>query len=405
MKVAIVVEGSRGDVHPMLALASTLMAAGHVVRLVAPPDFEDVVAATGAGFVALGEDIRAHMGKIAAPLHAGGLALVREMKRWADISLAHQFRTLPGATENVDFVLSAGTILLAASVAELHGLPHRYIAYVPSILPSEMHTPAVFPFQVRARWANRFLWRGASVLMNAMTLAPVNDYRARLGLPPLSDIVAHAVSRRPLVAVDRPLAPVPADCPVATEQIRCLHPFDDEPLPDDLQAFLDRGPAPVYFGFGSMPDPDPGRTTRRLLEAVARLGCRALISRGWAGLGDGALPDGVMAIDPVSHASLFPRLAAVVHHGGAGTTHTAARAGVPQIVVPHVLDQFYFAKRVESLGVAPPAIPRAKLDVARLAATVRDVLESQNLSARAADLARELADLGPVRPEASAVLA
>jgi UDP:flavonoid glycosyltransferase YjiC (YdhE family) len=111
-----------------------------------------------------------------------------------------------------------------------------------------------------------------------------------------------------------------------------------------------------------------------------------------------------MAIDPVSHASLFPRLAAVVHHGGAGTTHTASRAGVPQIIVPHVLDQFYFARCVQSLGVAPPPIARAKLSVARLAATLRDTLESQGLSERAADLARQLADLGPVSPDASKVL-
>ena len=113
---------------------------------------------------------------------------------------------------------------------------------------------------------------------------------------------------------------------------------------------------------------------------------------------------GVMAVEPVSHAALFPRCRVVVHHGGAGTTHTAARAGVPQIVVPHVLDQFYFARRVQALGVAPPPVPRARLNVARLAAAVRDTIERQGLSARAADLARQLADLGPVSPSAAAIL-
>jgi UDP:flavonoid glycosyltransferase YjiC (YdhE family) len=220
----------------------------------------------------------------------------------------------------------------------------------------------------------------------------------------VSNVVQHVTSQRPLVAADRPLAPMPDDCPIPSEQIRCLHPFEAEPLPEDLERFLDAGPPPVYFGFGSMPDPEPARTTGRLLAAIARLGCRALVSRGWAGLGDGPLPDGVMAIDTVSHASLFPRLRAIVHHGGAGTTHTASRAGVPQIVVPHVLDQFYFARRVQGLGVAPPAIPRARLSVTRLAAAVRDTLESQHLGARAADLARQLADLGPVSPQACTIL-
>jgi UDP:flavonoid glycosyltransferase YjiC (YdhE family) len=404
MKVAIVVAGTRGDVHPMLALGGALMGGGHTVRLFAPPDFADDAAAAGTAFVPLGENVHAYLDGIAGALHGNGVALVREMRRWGERSLAHEFATLPNGTTDVDYVIAAGTVLFAASAAELHGVPFRYVAYVPALLPSGTHTPAVFPFQVRARWANRLLWRGAAAVMNGMALRTLNGYRARLGLAPVSDLVTHVLSKRPLVAVDRALAPMPDDCPLAHDQIRCLHPFEDEPLPDDLERFLDAGPPPVYLGFGSMTDPDPMRTTADLLATIGRLGCRALISRGWAGLGDGPLPDGVMAIDPVSHASLFPRLRAVVHHGGAGTTHTASRAGVPQIVVPHVLDQFYFARCVQTLGVAPPAIPRAKLSVARLAATLRDTLENENLSARAADLARRLADLGPVRPDAGTVL-
>jgi UDP:flavonoid glycosyltransferase YjiC (YdhE family) len=404
MKVAIVAVGTRGDVHPMLSLGAALTAAGHGVRLFAPPDFADDAAATGLEFVPVGASVRAYLGGLAGALHGNGLAFVREMTRYCETTVGHEFATLPGGTADVDFVIGAGTTMFAASAAELHGIPFRYVAYVPSLLPSPTHTPAMFPFQVRARWANRLLWRGATAAMNAMTGRTVNAYRERLGLAPVSDIARHVLSPRPLVAVDAPLAPMPADCPVAHDQIRCLHPFDREPLPDDLERFLDAGAPPVYLGFGSMTDPNPTRTTGQVLEAITRLGCRAIISRAWAGLGDGDLPEGAMAVDPVSHASLFPRCSAVVHHGGAGTTHTASRAGVPQVVVPHVLDQFYFARRVQALGVAPPPIPRAKFNVARLAATVRDTLERQNLSARAADLARQLADLGPVSPPASAVL-
>jgi vancomycin aglycone glucosyltransferase len=206
------------------------------------------------------------------------------------------------------------------------------------------------------------------------------------------------------VAVDQALAAVPGDCPFAYDQIRCLHPFTPEPLPADLEQFLAAGPPPVYLGFGSMTDPDPGATTRRFLDAIAQLGGRALISRGWARLGAGPLPAGVMAIDPVSHVSLFPRLAAVVHHGGAGTTHTAARAGVPQVIVPHVLDQFYFARCAESLGVAPPPLRRTRFDVPRLVATLRGVLDSRTLGVRARDLAARLADLGPITPNVAAIL-
>ena len=146
----------------------------------------------------------------------------------------------------------------------------------------------------------------------------------------------------------------------------------------------------MYVGFGSMTDPDPGATTRALLEALSQIGCRALISRGWAGLADGPLPEGVLAIGPVSHATLFPRLAAVVHHGGAGTTTTAARAGVPQIVVPHIFDQFYWARRVAELGLGPPAPRRSRLTAQPLAESLAATLDNEVLLERARELGERL---------------
>lgn len=404
MRVVIVAEGTRGDVHPMLALGGALEAAGHQVCLCAPPDFGGEAVALGFDFVALGGSIRAYMDTVAAPLHRGGLGFAREMRRWVVHSLASHQAVLPLATAGADFVIGAGSTLFAASIAEARGVPFRYVVYTPGLLPSARHTPVVFPFQVRAPWANRALWRAATVMMNAMARGRVNEHRARLGLAPVPSLMPHVLSGRPIVAVDRALAAMPADCPLAFEQIRCLHPFEPEPLPPDLERFLAAGPPPVYLGFGSMPDPDPAATTRRVLDAVLRLGCRAIIARGWAGLGGGPLPAGVLAIAPVSHASLFPRVAAVVHHGGAGTTHTAARAGVPQVVVPHVLDQFYFARRAEALGVAPTAPRRNRLDAPALAAALRRVLEDPGFAARARELARRLAALGPIRPDTAAIL-
>jgi vancomycin aglycone glucosyltransferase len=218
------------------------------------------------------------------------------------------------------------------------------------------------------------------------------------------DVVRHVLSPRPIVAVDRGLARVPADCGIATDQIRCLHPLGGEPLPPKVEAFLEQGPPPVYLGFGSMTDPDPAATTRRLLDAIDSLGCRAILSRGWAGLGEGPLPGHVLAVGPLSHASLFPRTAVVVHHGGAGTTHSAARAGVPQLVVPHVLDQFYFARRVEDLGVGAATRAAGKLDVERLRHALAALLGNDFVIERARALRDELADLGPVEPDCARLL-
>src|SRR5262249_52477086 len=143
--------------------------------------------------------------------------------------------------------------------------------------------------------------------------------------------------------------------------------FYDDPLPLDAEvsAFIDAGPPPVYIGFGSMVSSDAARLTRSLLEAAN--GHRLLLSSGWAGIGDGHLPPSVKVVrGPMPHAKLFPRVAAVVHHGGAGTTAAAMRAGAPQIIVPHMGDQFYNAHRLAVMGLAPPGIPVNRLTATRL---------------------------------------
>jgi vancomycin aglycone glucosyltransferase len=396
MRIAIAAEGTRGDVYPMLALAERLVAAGHFVRLCAPPDFRAVVEARGIEFVALGVDARQFMTESAAAVHSGGIPFLRRLLAWGEQSIASQFRVLPEAAAGMDRVLAAGTILGAASAAELHGIPFRFVAYTPAMLPSAEHSPVFFPFQTRRRLANRALWAGARAFVALVLRRDLNRARRALGLAPVRDGIAHVLSPRPVLAVDAPLAPLPGDCAPAVAQIPCLHPRGGEPLPEKLLQFLAAGPAPVYFGFGSMPDADPRATTGLLLAAIERIGCRALISRGWAELGAGALPEHVAVVGDVDHARLFARTAAVVHHGGAGTTHSAARAGVPQIVVPHLLDQFYFALRAHELGVAPPMLARRKLTATALAERVSAALDNELLAERAAELSRRLAALEPI---------
>lgn len=404
MQVAIAAEGTRGDVHPMLLLARALLAGGHRVRFCCPPDFAVEAAATGADVVSLGTEVRAFIERGAAAIHGTGIAMMREMAAWADLSIENQFRLLPAAVEGCDAVLGAGTIVAGASAAELHGIPFRSVLYTPALAPSSAHTPCIVPFQLRSAYANRILWQLARGFLNLATRRDLNRRRAALGLAPVRDVLQHFLSDRPVLAVDRPLAPMPGDCPFESTQIRGLHPLAGAPLPIKIAEFLEQGPAPVYIGFGSMPDPDPSATTRGLLDAIAALGCRAVISRGWAGLGDGPLPEGVIAIDGVDHATLFPRMAVIVHHGGSGTTHSATRAGVPQLIVPHVLDQFYFARRIADLGVGTSTASRGRLDVSRLVGPLGALIENEFVQERARNLALELADLGPVEPDLEGLL-
>ncbi len=400
MRVALAVEGTRGDVHPMLALGASIVGRGHEVVVLAPPDFAPVVQEHGLEFRAVGTSVRAYLTTYAHALTGGSMKALREGTRYVSTCIETQFKTLPEAAVGVDRIIGAGVQIAGPSVAELHGIPYRYVVYCPALLPSREHAPILLPQQSLPGWANRLSWRMTLALHDGLLGRRLNRQRAELGLRPIKHTYRHLLTERPVLAADEALAPLPEDVPFAVERIPCLHPMDGPPLPPKLQSFLDQGPPPVYLGFGSMPDPDPSSTTRELLRGLASCGRRALIGQGWAGLGEGPLPEGVMAIGPVSHARLFPRLAAVVHHGGAGTTTTAARAGVPQIVVPHLLDQFYWARRVALLGLGPPAIPRKRLSGQRLLQALGMTLENETMSERAREIGARLRsshdpDLGP----------
>jgi vancomycin aglycone glucosyltransferase len=131
----------------------------------------------------------------------------------------------------------------------------------------------------------------------------------------------------------------------------------------------------VYLGFGSMRASEG--TPRVLIETARRLGLRSILSQGWAGLTPGDLGEDCLSIGDVNHSALFPRVAAVVHHGGAGTTHTAALAGAPQVLVPHNYDQFYWAHRIQTLGVGAAGPTRDELSVEALEPALRATLQPE----------------------------
>lgn len=405
MKIAIVAGGTRGDIVPMQTLARALKAAGHEVRFLAAPDFEETIRADGMQFVAVGPSMREAVQAVSRAQGGRYRALFAGMARHHRATMHSQFTVLPEATAGVDIIIACGWVYAAASVAELHSVPFRYTVYTPAFLPSAHHTPWMVPGTFRSPRVNRLLWSMLRKFIQEAAHRGFDGYRARLGLPPVHDIMRHLLSPRPIVAVDAPLATVPEDCDIPYDQIRCLLPAPGDALPDDLEAFLGEGPPPVFVGFGSMPDPDPVATTRHVLEAVSRAGCRALISRGWGELGEITLPDHVRAIGNVDFQRLFPRCAAVVHHGGSGTTHIAARAGVPQIIVPlDGFDQHYWASRIRTLGLGPRRIRRGQLTARRLAGALDAVLIDPAFARRAADLGTRLAEMGGLAPDLDLVL-
>jgi UDP:flavonoid glycosyltransferase YjiC (YdhE family) len=170
--------------------------------------------------------------------------------------------------------------------------------------------------------------------------------------------------------------------------------------PADLLDFLDSGPAPVYVGFGSMPNENPEATTKMVIDALRKAGQRGILLKGWGALSAGALGAGALeglenfddmyVIDSAPHDWLFPRMAAVVHHGGAGTTGAGLRAGKPSILTPHFADQPFWGMRVYERGVGPRPIPRDQLTADNLAAAIREAFNGSGMRERAAKLGEQI---------------
>jgi UDP:flavonoid glycosyltransferase YjiC (YdhE family) len=160
--------------------------------------------------------------------------------------------------------------------------------------------------------------------------------------------------------------------------------------PADLVRFLEGGPPPVFVGFGSMPVPDAEGTTALVLEALRRSGQRGIVHAGWGGVGSRDLPEWAFRLEYAPYGWLFPRMAAVVHHGGSGTTAFGLRAGVPSLVVPFVFDQFYWGRRIAELGVGPAPVPFGKLTAEGLAAAIDEAVSDGEMQQRARGLGERI---------------
>ena len=157
---------------------------------------------------------------------------------------------------------------------------------------------------------------------------------------------------------------------------------DWQPSPE-LKSFLDAGDPPVYIGFGSMAGRNPEHLAKLALDALAQSGQRGLLNTGWGGLRTDQVPENVFVLEDAPHSWLFPRMAAVVHHGGAGTTAEGVRAGVPAVIVPFVFDQPFWGARVKALGLGPDPIPQKRLTADRLAHAIKIAVSDENIRQRA----------------------
>ncbi|GAA4907418.1 glycosyltransferase [Streptomyces coeruleoprunus] len=331
----------------MVALAAQLRALGAEVRVCAPPDeeFAERLAGFGVPLVPVGPPMRPMMAGTEAP-SADDLPML------AVGVIAAQFGAVAAAAEGCDVLVAAGMIQVAArSVAEKLGIRYVYTSYCPIMLPSPHHSPLELPDRPDAPDVtnNRELWDPDGKEFDALFGPALNAHRASIGLPPVANVREHVFTGSPWLAADAVLAPWQEPTSLDVVQTGAWIVPDERPLPADLEAFLDAGAPPVFVGFGS--GRAPKDAARVAIEAIRAQGHRAVVARGWADLALIDEGDDCFAVGEVNHQALFSRVAAVVHHGGAGTTTKAARAGVPQVVIPQSVDQPYWAGRVADLGI------------------------------------------------------
>ncbi len=357
MKVIVATYGTEGDARPFAALCRGLIDAGHEARLLADAATLGSARALGVPTTPLAGDIR---GALAADRDVGGVvahgggfnATARALATIANANAQSWLSTIVEVGEDCDAILAAGLAAFAGfSAAEVLGAKAIGAGMIPITPTAAFASPFLPP-----KWIPRVLNRASHVFVNAMLWKAFRDKtNAARGLFKLPPRKAVWTDLPMLYGVSPALLPAPADWPA---NVRLCGQWlarrsDWEPAPA-LANFLAAGDAPIFIGFGSMTGFDKRRLMDALIAALA--GRRALFHAGWSGFDPNALPGNVFAIDDTPHDWLFPRTAAVIHHGGSGTSHSAARAGVPSIVTPFAGDQFFWAERLRLAGVAPAAV-------------------------------------------------
>lgn len=401
MKIAIMALGSRGDVQPYLSLGKGLKAAGHFVRLITHQNFERLVTSHGLEFYPVKGDVQAvlespemlkllEQGNFLA-INAHTAKLVRSAAiDWAQDGIA--------ACRGID-LLVAGVGGLYLSIALAQKLNIRFLqAYIFPFTPTTAFPAIVLPQSISrlGGTVNRLshhlfrqmMWQG---FRQADRLAR----QQVLNLPPApfwGSYNSAALRQYPtLYGFSSSVIPQPSDW--QNTQVTGYWFLDaaaDWTPPAALMKFLNSGKPPVYIGFGSMGSRKPAATAALVLAALDRSGQRGILLSGWGGLSQANLPDTVLMVESIPHSWLFPRMAAVVHHGGAGTTAAGLRAGVPSIVIPFFGDQLFWGQRVAKLGVGTAPIPRKQLTVELLAQAIDRAVTDPVMIRQAANLGAKI---------------
>lgn len=401
MKISLLAYGSRGDVQPYLALGLGLKARGHEVTFAVPENFLEFVAAEG---------LRAHplVGDTKAAMESGGHAeliwknqtyqfFVRMGKQLAQ-DRERYWDSILEASQGADLVLSSPvTEFLAQAVAEKVAA-RCVLSFLAPMVPSSDFCCFALPFQsFHFGPLNRLSHAAMALGWWQLNLPYINDARRRWNLKPWPGNPSARFRKGgglSLLGYSPSVFPPGSDWGPKIQVTGAWQiPSMKNSAEQNDRGFLDwleDGPPPIFFGFGSMPLPEPEAFMEMAAELCEELGLRALMGSGWTHISTAAcdLPDNLAIVEEADHAWLFPQCAAIVHHGGAGTTHAALRSGVPNLVASFA-DQPFWGAQVQRLGVGAH-LPFRRLSPLALRESLQGVLQ-EGVQERAAALAGHMA--------------
>ena len=399
LAITIIAVGSRGDVQPYVALGVGLQQAGYTVGVLTSPDFRLLVTEHGLAFHDMGGNMQAVAQGMQHLLEQGNfLKILASMQSAAGDMAKQAMQHGLAACQGSHLIISGlGGLFVGLALAEKLDIP-LLKAYLYPFTPTVEFPGVLTPLpQTRlTSWANPLSHRLAQQMMwQATRMADNQARRQELGLGPgpfWGPFSGNEARQITLYGYSQFVVPRPEDWH-ASQQVTgywFLEPSQSWQPEQGLEDFLKSGPPPVFIGFGSMGAKNAAQTTELVLEALARSGQRGVLLSDWNGLQAETLPSSVSLTGAVPYAWLFPRMAAVVHHGGAGTTSAGLAAGVPSILVPFMGDQPFWGQRVYHLGVGPQPIPRRRLTVEKLSEAIRVAVTDTEMRRAAANLGERI---------------
>ena len=359
--------GSRGDLHPFLALGCGLVARGHEVTLVGHPEWEKETQAAGLRFAATNEPPRGNILRDHPQILSsrwGGVPSLHILTREVIApSFPPLMETLLREAPAHDVLVAHHFVFPAAVVAEKLRMPWATVTLAPGVVPSAYSLPgAQFGHAgsgLLARSRNRIIWEGGKLCMRFMVDPVVNRLRRQHGLKPTRNAVfgAHSPSLN-LQLYSRYFAELPSDWSGEKKQAGfCFYDPRGETLASEIESFLARGPKPVLFTLGSTAVQNPGAFYQTALGVCRRTGQRGLLLIGAEENRPPPWPDTILAVNYAPYGLLMPHMRAAVHQCGIGTLSQTLRAGLPTVAVPFAFDQPNNARRIEELGVAKLVLP------------------------------------------------